>query len=125
MTENELSYEIIGKAIEVHKFLGPGLLESVYKKVLAYELTEAGFYVQTEVDVPLEYKTMEFPTAFRLDILVDDKVIVELKSVEFLAPIHFSQTLTYLRLSGKKLGLLINFNSSVLKENIKRVVNGL
>lgn len=125
MTENELSFEIIGKAIEVHKYLGPGLLESVYKKILAYELTEAGFYVQTEVDVPIEYKTMEFPTAYRLDILVEDKVIIELKSVEFLAPIHFAQTLTYLRLSGKKLGLLINFNSVVLKENIKRVVNGL
>ena len=125
MTENEISYKIIGAAIELHKVLGPGLLESVYESSLAYDLDKMGFDVKTQVPVPLIYKEVKHKIGFRIDILVNKKVIIEIKSVENLAPVHYSQTLTYLKLADKKLGLLINFNSKILKDGINRIVNNL
>jgi|SRR5699024_8007103 len=125
MTENELSYKIIGIAIELHKSLGPGLLESVYEKALAYDLKEAGLEVKTQVAMPLVYKKIHEDIGYRLDILVENKVIIELKSIEKLAPVHFAQTLTYLKMADKKLGLLINFNTKILKNGIHRIVNNL
>src|SRR5258706_9243825 len=125
MTENEISYKIIGAAIELHKKLGPGLLESVYENALAYDLREISLKILQQVPMPLIYKEVKMEAGFRLDLLVEDKVIVEIKSVEILAPVHYSQLLTYLRLSNKKLGLLINFNSEDLKSGIHRIVNNL
>jgi len=125
MTENEISYKIIGAAIDLHKNLGPGLLESAYEVALAYELKELGLAVQQQVPMPFFYKEIKQDIGYRLDMLVENKVIIELKSLETLAPVHFSQTLTYLKLSGLKLGLLINFNVPVLKEGIHRIVNNL
>ena len=125
MTENELSYEIIGTAIELHKTLGPGLLESVYEAALAYDLKMAGFDVKTQVAMPLTYKELRHENAYRIDMLVEDKIIIELKSVQELAKVHFAQTLTYLRLSEKKLALLINFNTPRLTEGLHRLVNKL
>lgn len=116
MTENEISYQIIGASIELHKTLSPGLLESVYEEALALELEDRGLRVQNQLAVPMKYKSLTFDKGFRLDILVEDKVIIEVKSVEQLAPVHYAQLLTYLRLADKKLGLLINFNSKILKE---------
>jgi GxxExxY protein len=125
MTENEISYKIIGVAIELHKKLGPGLLESVYENALAFDLREISLKILQQVPMPLIYKKVKMEAGFRLDLLVEDKVIIEIKSIETLAPVHFSQVLTYLRLSDKKLGLLINFNTEVLKKGIHRVVNNL
>ncbi|MGN8225236.1 GxxExxY protein [Gracilimonas sp. BCB1] len=125
MIENELSKIIIGTCIEIHRELGPGLLESVYEEVLFSELREKELHVQRQVSVPLLYKEMHFETAYRLDLLVNNRVIIEIKAVENLAPVHYSQLLTYLKLSNKKLGLLINFNVKLLKEGIHRVVNKL
>lgn len=125
MEENELSYSIIGSAIDIHKTLGPGLLESVYENTLAYELREKGLLVEQQVPMPLVYKDIKFEAGFRLDILVNKKVIVEVKSIEALAPVHHSQVLTYLKLSERKLGLLINFNTARLKDQIHRIVNNL
>jgi GxxExxY protein len=123
--ENIISNKIIGCAIELHKKLGPGLLESAYENALAYDLNEMGFEVQQQVPMPFVYKEIKMEVGYRIDLLIDKKVIVEVKSVETLAPVHFAQTLTYLKLSEKKLGLLINFNSKVLKGNIHRIVNNL
>lgn len=125
MIENELSKIIIGTCIEIHRELGPGLLESVYEEVLFTELKEKGLDVQRQVSVPLAYKNLHFETAYRLDLLVNNRVIIELKAVDNLAPVYYSQLLTYLKLSDKKLGLLINFNVKLLKEGIHRVVNNL
>ncbi len=125
MNENEISYKIIGIAIELHKTLGPGLLESVYEAALAYDLREIGLEVKKQVPMPLVYKEIRQDIGYRIDLLVENKVIVEIKSVENLAPVHFAQTLTYLRLSDKKLALLINFNTKLLKEGIHRIVNNL
>lgn len=125
LSENELSHLIIGKAIELHKSLGPGLLESVYENTLAYDLEEVGLDVQTQVPIPLVYKEVKMEVGYRLDLLVNRKVIIEVKSIETLAPVHFAQTLTYLKLSGLKLALLINFNAKLLKGNIHRIVNNL
>jgi GxxExxY protein len=125
MTENEISYKIIGAAIELHKQLGPGLLESVYENTLAYELSTLGLFVEQQPPMPLVYKQIKLECGYRLDLCVERKVIVEVKSVEALAPVHFAQTLTYLKLSGLKLGLLINFNTVTLKEDIHRIVNNL
>jgi len=125
MTENEISYKIIGAAIDLHKNLGPGLLESAYEVALAYELKELGLAVQQQVPMPFFYKEIKQDIGYRLDMLVENKVIIELKSLETLAPVHFSQTLTYLKLSDLKLGLLINFNVPVLKDGINRIVNNL
>jgi GxxExxY protein len=125
MTENEISHKIIGCAIELHKTLGPGLLESVYETALAFDLVEDGLKVRTQVPMPLIYKGVRQDIGYRLDLLVEEKVIVELKSVEVLAPVHFAQTLTYLKLADKRLALLINFNVKVLKDGIHRIVNNL
>lgn len=125
MTEKELSHQIIGCSIEIHKTLGPGLLESVYEATLAYDLKQLGFDVKTQVAMPLIYKEVRQDVGYRLDIIVENKVIVEVKSIETLAPVHFAQTLTYLKLADKKLALLINFNTKILKEGIHRMVNKL
>jgi len=125
MTENEISNKVIGIAIELHKKLGPGLLESVYENALAYDLTEAGLKVAQQVPMPFEYKKVKLDVGYRLDLLIENKVIIEIKSVETLTPVHYAQLLTYLKLSDKKLGLLINFNSKYLKNGIHRIVNNL
>ena len=125
MNENEISHKIIGASIELHKTLGPGLLENAYEKALAYDLKELGLIVDTQVPIDLVYKGLNIENAYKIDILVNDLVIIELKSVEALAPVYFAQTLTYLKLSGKKLGLLINFNTETLKNGIHRIVNKL
>jgi len=125
MNENDISYKIIGAAIELHKNIGPGLLESVYENALAYDLREIGFDVKQQYPMPFVYKEVKMDVGYRLDLLVDNKVVVEIKSIENLAPVHYAQTLTYLKLSGLKLGLLINFNSKFLKDNIHRIVNNL
>ncbi|AEA45802.1 GxxExxY protein [Fluviicola taffensis] len=125
MTENELSSIIIGAAIDVHTLLGPGLLESVYETCLYYELKEIGLKVERQLDLPVVYKNVHLDSGFRLDLLIQDKVIIEIKAVKELSDIHLAQTMTYLRLSNTQLGLLINFNETRLKYGIKRVVNNL
>lgn len=125
MTENELSYQIIGCALDIHKTIGPGLLESAYENALAYDLKNLGFNVKQQVPMPFIYKEVKQDVGYRLDLLIDNKVIIEIKSIETLAPVHYAQTLTYLKLSKLKLALLINFNSNVLKDNIHRIVNNL
>lgn len=125
MTENELSKIVIGCAIDVHSELGAGLLESVYEECLFLELTELGLKVERQKTLPIRYKGKEVDVAFRIDLIVEDKLIVELKACEDLKDIHLAQTLTYLKLSDCKLGLLINFNVPLLKHGIKRVVNCL
>jgi len=125
MVENEISDKIIGAAIEVHKSLGPGLLESAYHTCLQYELEMAGLYFQCEVPLVVNYKGNIIENAYRIDLLVEDKVVVELKSVDVLMNKHKAQVLTYLRLMKRKLGLLINFNESMLKTGLRRVVNDL
>ena len=125
MNENDISYEVIGAAIELHRLIGPGLLESAYESALAFELRERGLDVQQQVAMPFIYKEVKQNVGYRIDLLVNNKVVIEIKSVESLAPVHFSQTITYLRLSNLKLGLLLNFNSNMLKGNIHRIVNNL
>jgi GxxExxY protein len=125
MTENELSYKIIGLAIEVHKNLGVGLLESTYESALAYELKKMGFNVKQQIYLPLQYKEMNIENAYKIDLLVEDKVIVEIKSVVEIHPVFHSQLLTYLKLTNLKLGLLINFNTPLIKDGIHRIVNKL
>jgi GxxExxY protein len=125
LTENELSSIIIGCAIEVHKKLGPGLLESAYQTCLLYELKNADLTVQSEKPMPIEYKDIKLDHGYRLDILVNEKVVIEIKTVEAFADVHFAQVLTYLKLGDYKLGLLINFNVSILKDGIKRIANKL
>ncbi|HLY59394.1 MAG TPA: GxxExxY protein [Terriglobia bacterium] len=125
MTENEIGTILVGTAIEVHRHLGPGLLESVYEVVLAYELSERGLAVQRQVPISIVYKGMTFPEAFRADLLVADKVIVELKSVEQISKAHRKQIQTYLSLTGLKLGYIFNFGAALMKEGIVRAVNGL
>ena len=125
MTENEISYKIIGAALEVHKNLGVGLLESAYETALVYELQNLGLKVKQQYALALNYKEIEIDNAYRIDILVEDKVIVEVKSVLELNPIHFAQTNTYLKFTGLKLGLLINFKTQLLKDGIHRIVNKL
>lgn len=125
MDENDLSYKVIGAAIEIHKIVGPGLLESAYENALAFELKELGFDVKQQVPMPFIYKEVKQDVGYRIDLIVNNKILIEVKSVETLAPVHYAQTLTYLRLSGLKLGLLINFNTKILKEGIHRMVNNL
>ena len=125
MTENEISRIIIDAAIEIHKFLGPGLLESSYEMCLLYELSKAGLKVEHQKKLPIVYKEVTLDTGYRIDLLVEDKVIVELKSVSAITDIHMAQLLTYLKLSKCKLGLLLNFNVKLFKDGIKRIVNGL
>ena len=116
----DLTDKIIKAAIEVHRNLGPGLLESAYEECFMYELVNMDLLVKQQVPIPIKYKDITLKTKYRLDLLVEDKVIVELKSVEKLAPIHEAQLITYLRLSGYRVGLLINFNEKLLKNGIKR-----
>lgn len=123
MTENEISEKIIGCAIQVHKALGPGLLESAYQECLYFELKEIGLYVEKQKALPLVYKEVKLDVGYRLDLMVENKVIVELKSVEALNEVHLAQTITYLKLTNCKLGLLINFNVVRLVDGLKRVVN--
>ena len=125
MTENEIGTIIVDAAIAVHRELGPGLLESVYEVVLAYELEQRGLSVKRQMPIPIRYKDMTFDEAFRADIVVDKKVIVELKSVEQISEAHKKQVQTYLRLMDCKLGFLLNFGEALMKRGITRVVNGL
>ena len=125
MTDNEISKVILDSAIAVHRELGPGLLESVYEIVLAYELQQHGLRVNRQVPISIHYKEMTFDEAFRADLIVEEKVIVELKSVERVSEAHKKQVQTYLRLTGCKLGFLLNFGEALMKRGITRVVNGL
>lgn len=125
MIENEIATKVIGTSIELHKKLGPGLLESAYERAMAFDLRENGLKVERQVPMPFIYKSVNLETGYKLDLLVEDLVIIEIKSVDALAPVHYAQLLTYLKLSNLKLGLLINFNTKLLKEGIHRVVNNL
>lgn len=125
MTENELGKVIVDAALAVHRELGPGLLESVYEGALAHELRMRGLDVRTQVPVAVRYRGVEFREGFRADLIVEDKVIIEIKSVETLNNAHKKQVLTYLRLSGRKLGFLVNFGEHLIKNGIVRIVNGL
>jgi len=122
---NDLSYTIRGAIFKVHKSLGPGLLESVYEAALTYELMQNGFKVSSQVGVPVNYNGILLELGFRMDLLIEDRVIIEIKSLERLHDVHKKQLLTYLRLSGKKLGILVNFNVSTLvdKESLIRIIN--
>lgn len=122
LTENELSNIILGCAIEVHKQLGPGLLESAYQECLYYELLQAGLIVQKEKPMPIIYKEVKLDHGYRIDLLVENKVVVEIKTVEYFTDVHTAQVLTYLKLGNHKLGLLLNFYVTTLKNGIKRVV---
>lgn len=125
MIENEISENIIGCAIQVHRELGSGLLESSYEECLYYELVQSGLLVEKQKPLPLVYKEVKLECGYRIDLMVERKVIVEVKAVEALNDIHLAQVLTYLKLSKVKLGLLMNFNVTLLKSGIKRVVNNL
>lgn len=125
MTENEIATSIVDAAFLVHTRLGPGLLESVYEVVFGYELTKRGLYVVHQRPMPVIYEDVRMKVGFRPDLIVEGKVIVEVKSLEVLAPVHKKQLLTYLRLSDKRLGLLINFGGALIKDGIRRVVNNL
>jgi GxxExxY protein len=119
---DELSNRVIGCAIEVHRELGPGLLESTYEQCLAYELNRAEIPFKLQVDLPVEYKQIKLDCGYRIDVFADNRIIVELKSVEHLLPIHEAQVLTYMKLAGVGVGLLINFNVDVLRRGIRRFV---
>ncbi|MDA3890737.1 MAG: GxxExxY protein [Salinivirgaceae bacterium] len=121
--ENELSKIIIGCAIEVHKQLGPGLLESAYQECLYYELNQAGLIVQKEKPMPIVYKEVKLDHGYRIDLLVEERIVIEIKTVGILNEVHTAQVLTYLKLGNYKLGLLLNFHVSVLKNGIKRLIN--
>jgi len=123
LDSNRITSAIIGTSIELHKNLGPGLLESAYEVALSYKLEELGFTVRRQVPMPFIYKGNELEVGYRIDLMVNDTVLLEIKSVEQLAPVHFAQTLTYLNLSQLQLGLLINFNIKLLKDGLHRVVN--
>ena len=125
MTENAIAKEVVDAAYRIHTTLGPGLLESVYDAVLAYELARRGMRTVRQLPIPVIYENVRIDTGFRTDLIVEDKVIVEIKSVETLAPVHKKQLLTYLRLADKRLGLLINFHVMLIKDGITRIVNGL
>jgi GxxExxY protein len=125
MNENELSGKIIGLAIDVHNTLGPGLLESACKECLYYRLVKEGYFVEKERPIPLVYKEVKLDCGFRIDMLVERKVVIEIKSVEALNEVHLAQTLTYLRIGGYKPGLLMNFNVVLFKQGLKRIVNNL
>jgi GxxExxY protein len=120
---NHLTEQIIGAAIEVHRNTGPGLMESVYEECLCYELSQLGLRFQRQVHLPVSYKGVKLDCGFKMDLLVEDPVVLELKTVDQLLPVHSAQLLTYLKLSGKKVGLLVNFNEPVLTKGLKRLVN--
>ena len=125
MTENEISYIIRGCIFKVHSALGPGLLESAYEAALVYELRQEGLEILCQLGLPFQYETIKLDIAYRIDILVNNKVVIEVKSVEVLTDIFYKQVLTYLKLSNKKLGILVNFNTIKIDESIKRIVNNL
>ena len=125
MTENELSHKIIGSAMKVHTELGPGLLENAYEECLKYELEQTGIKIEKQKTLPLVYHAVKLDAGYRIDLLVENKVVVEITAVEALNDVHLAQVLTYLKLSKCKLGLLINFNVRSLKSGIKRVVNNI
>ncbi len=125
MTENEISYKIRGAIFKVYKELGPGLLESIYEAAMFYQLTKDGLHVQRQVPVAVVYDDRVLPVEYRLHLLVENKVIVEIKSVETIQKVHHKQLLTYLKITGKKLGILVNFNSDDVGSSIYRKVNGL
>ena len=125
MTENEISKIIVNTCYNIHVKLGPGLLESVYEEILYYELIEQGLKVERQKAIPVIWKDIKMEIGFRTDLIVEDKVIIELKSVETIAPVHPKQLLTYLRITELKLGLLINFNEKLIKDGITRIVNNL
>jgi GxxExxY protein len=124
MNENEIGKIIVDAAVAVHRELGPGLLESVYEVIFAYELKKRGLSVDRQVSIPIEYHGIKFDEGFRVDILVENKVIIELKSVESVNKAHKKQVLTYLRLTGHKLGYLLNFGEAFMKDGISRIING-
>ena len=123
MTDNELTYEIRGAIFDVYNELGPGLLESVYEEALVYELQQRGLKVERQLEVPIRYKDAELKTPLRLDLLIENTIIVELKSVEEMKPVFAKQLLTYLRLLNKRVGLLVNFSSANIREGITRIAN--
>ncbi|HNZ37006.1 MAG TPA: GxxExxY protein [Candidatus Marinimicrobia bacterium] len=125
MNENEVAKNFLDMAFKIHTKFGPGLFESVYEELLAYQLPKKGFQVEQQKILPLLYENLKIESGFRTDLLVDDAVIVEFKSIESVLPVHKKQFLTYLRLSGRHLGLLINFNEAHLKDGITRIVNNL
>ncbi|MEL1253205.1 GxxExxY protein [Flavobacterium sp. DGU38] len=122
---NAISYKIIGLAIEVHKQLGPGLLESAYQECLYYEIMNSGLIVEKQKALPIIYKDIKLDHGYRIDLLIENKIVIELKTVEAFKDVHFAQILTYLKLGNYPLGLLINFDSKILKNNIKRFINTL
>jgi len=125
MTENELSKIIVNACYNIHVELGPGLLESVYEEILYYELIKLGLNIERQKAIPLVWKNIKMKAGFRADLIVENKVIIELKSVETIAPVHPKQLLTYLKITNLKLGLLINFNEKLIKDGITRIVNNL
>ncbi len=125
MTENEIAKIIVNTCYNIHVELGPGLLESVYEEVLAFELLEKGLTIERQKPIAVSWKGIMMDIGFRLDIIVDNKVIIELKSVENIHPVHYKQLLTYLKITNCKLGILVNFNEALIKDGIKRVVNNL
>jgi len=125
MTENEISYKIRGAIFNVYTYLGPGLLESAYEAILTHELQNASLKVNAQVPLPLIYKSIKLDVGYRVDLIVNDKVLIEIKSVETLNKVHHKQILTYLKLSGIKLGILVNFNSDNINDNIYRKVHNL
>ena len=125
VTENEIAKHIVDAAFRIHTSLGPGLLESVYEAVMARELTQRGLHTERQQALPVVWQNVHLEAGFRVDLMVENKVIVEIKSVEAIAPVHKKQLLTYLRLANKRLGILINFDVDLIKDGIARVVNGL
>jgi GxxExxY protein len=125
MTKNEISKIIVDLSFKIHTELGPGLFESVYEEILYYKLTEEGFNVKRQLALPVLWNEIKMDAGFRVDLIVEDKVLIEIKSVENLAPVHFKQVITYLKISKIKLGLLINFNENLIKDGIRRIVNNL
>lgn len=124
MTENEISQIVVDCALKVHRALGPGLLESAYEECLFFELRKTGLFIEKQKALPLVYKDVRLEAGYRIDMIIENKFIVEVKSVEALNEVHLAQVLTYLKLSNCKLGLLINFNVKLIKDGIKRVING-
>ncbi len=124
MTENEIAHKVIGIAIEVHTVLGPGLLESAYKECMYYKIGQSGLFVEKEKPIPLFFEEVRLECGYRIDLLVENKLVIEIKSVDALNNIHLAQTLTYLKLGNYKLGLLVNFNVVRLRDGIKRVIHG-
>ena len=125
MTENEISKIVVNTSFQIHKEIGPGLFESVYEAILFYELTQQGLKVSKQQAIPVIWKEIKMDQGFRADLIVENKVLIEIKSVESIAPVHQKQVLTYLKLTGLKLGLLINFNEALIKNGITRIVNNL